>query len=128
MYLLVTVIIQLNILIAIVSDSYDAARASGKALYYRAHLSLVSETAEIASRCIPRRLLPAVDGGLDPRRASSPRFRSRTKTGGASWKSRGRTRAAVEADTRLQQPLHRNNAQGLGGGAAPPRSEAVPDP
>jgi len=28
-YLLVTVIVQLNILIAIVSDSYDAARASG---------------------------------------------------------------------------------------------------
>ena len=64
-YLLVTVIVQLNILIAIVSDSYDAARASGKALYYRAHLSLVSETATIASRCIPRRLLPTIDEAVN---------------------------------------------------------------
>ena len=111
MYLLVTVIIQLNILIAIVSDSYDAARASGKALYYRAHLSLVSETAKIASRCIPRRLLPTIDEAWITKcllAALSEQHEDR----GRIVEITRRTRAAVEADTRRAlAPLHRNNAE-----------------
>ena len=106
-YLLVTVIVQLNILIAIVSDSYDAARASGKALYYRAHLSLVSETAKIASRCIPRRLLPTIDEAWIANYLAAPREREEDR--GRIVEITRRTRAAVDSDTR--RALARNNAE-----------------
>jgi len=60
LFLVVIVIVQLNILIAIVSDSYDAAMAKSEALYYRANLELVTETAWVA-KCFPKRLLPMID-------------------------------------------------------------------
>lgn len=107
-YLLVTVIVQLNILIAIVSDSYDAARASGKALYYRAHLSLVSETANIASRCIPRRLLPTIDEAWIAKCLLTA-LAEREEDRGRIVEITRRTRAAVDADTR--RALARNNAE-----------------
>jgi len=50
-------VVQLNILIAIVSDSYDAAMAKSEALYYRANFELVTETAW-AETCFPNWLLP----------------------------------------------------------------------
>ena len=55
---MVVVIVQLNILIAIVSDSYDAAMAKSEALTHRSHLELVTET---ATKWFPRRLLPTID-------------------------------------------------------------------
>jgi len=60
LFLVVVVIVQLNILIAIVSDSYDAAMAKSEALYYRANLELVTETAW-AAKCFPKRLLPKIN-------------------------------------------------------------------
>ena len=62
LFLVVVVIVQLNILIAIVSDSYDAAMAKSEALYYRAKLELVTETAALVNaRCFPKRLLPKIN-------------------------------------------------------------------
>ena len=60
MFSFLVMIILLNVLIAIVSDSYDAAMAKSEALYYRSHLELVTETAWAAKRA-PRRLLPTID-------------------------------------------------------------------
>ena len=85
-------------LIAIVSDSYDAARASGKALYYRAHLSLVSETATIASRCIPRRLLPTSDEAWIAKCLLAA-LAEREEDRGRIVEITRRTRAAVDAAT-----------------------------
>jgi len=47
-------------LIAIVSDSYDAAMAKSEALYYRANFELVTETAW-AEKCFPNWLLPTIN-------------------------------------------------------------------
>ena len=60
LFLVVVVVIQMNILIAIVSDSYDAVMAKSEALYYRANLELVTETAW-AAKCFPQWLLPTID-------------------------------------------------------------------
>ena len=107
-FILWIVITMMNILIAIVSDSYDAARASGKALYYRAHLSLVSETAKIASRCIPRRLLPTIDEAWIAKCLLAA-LAEREEDRGRIVEITRRTRAAVDADTR--RALARNNAE-----------------
>jgi hypothetical protein len=60
LFLVVVVVVQLNILIAIVSDSYDAAMAKSEALYYRANFELVTETAW-AEKCFPNWLLPTIN-------------------------------------------------------------------
>ena len=101
LFLVVVVIVQLNILIAIVSDSYDAAIAKSEALYYRSHLELVSETAWAAQR-FPRRLLPTIDEGWIKTRLAAAL--EETKGGdddqGRINYTSERTRAAVQADTR----------------------------
>ena len=98
-YLLVTVVVQLNILIAIVGDSYDAARATGKALYYRAHLELVTETSWIANRLLPRRLLPTVDDRWIKERLAVALREQGDDDRGRIVDITRRTRAAVQADT-----------------------------
>ena len=49
-YVLVVMVVLLNVLIAIVSDSYDISMAKAEALYYRSRFELITETAPIASR------------------------------------------------------------------------------
>ena len=49
-YVLVVMVVLLNVLIAIVSDSYDISMAKAEALYYRSRLELITEMAPIASR------------------------------------------------------------------------------
>jgi len=49
-YVLVVIVVLLNVLIAIVSDSYDISMAKAEALYYRSRLELITEMAPIASR------------------------------------------------------------------------------
>ena len=113
-YLLVTVVVQLNILIAIVSDSYDAARATGKALYYRAHLELVTETSWIANRLLPRRLLPTIDEAWIKTRlaAALEETKGRDDDQGRINYTSQRTRAMVQADTRRAvAPINRNIAE-----------------
>ena len=102
LFLVVVVIVQLNILIAIVSDSYDAAMAKSEALYYRAHLELVGETATKASRCIPQRLLPKIDEGWIKKRlaAALEETKGRDDDQGRINYTSQRTRAMVQADTR----------------------------
>ena len=101
LFLVVVVIVQLNILIAIVSDSYGAAMAKSEALYYRAHLELVGETATIASRYIPQRLLPKVDEDwIKKRLAAALEDADDGEDQGRINYTSERTRAAVQADTR----------------------------
>ena len=59
-YVLVVMVVLLNVLIAIVSDSYDISMAKAEALYYRSRLELITETAPIASR-LPKWMLPTND-------------------------------------------------------------------
>ena len=59
-YVLVVMVVLLNVLIAIVSDSYDISMAKAEALYYRSRLELITETAPIASR-LPKWMLPMND-------------------------------------------------------------------
>ena len=101
LFLVVVVIIQMNILIAIVSDSYDAAMAKSEALYYRSHLELVTETATIASRCIPQWLLPKIEEDWIKERLSDALEESDEgeDQGRINYTSE-RVRAAVQADTK----------------------------
>jgi len=101
LFLVVVVIVQLNILIAIVSDSYDAAMAKSEGLYYRSHLELVSETAWAAQR-FPRRLLPTIDEGWIKKRLAAALEETKggdDDQGRINYTSQ-RTRAMVQADTR----------------------------
>ena len=50
----------MNVLIAIVSDSYDLSMARAEALFYRSRLELITEMAPIASR-LPKWMLPTND-------------------------------------------------------------------
>ena len=59
-YVLVVMVVLLNVLIAIVSDSYDISMAKAEALYYRSRLELITETAPIASR-LPEWMLASND-------------------------------------------------------------------
>ena len=59
-YVLVVMVVLLNVLIAIVSDSYDISMAKAEALYYRSRLELITETALIASR-LPKWMPPMND-------------------------------------------------------------------
>ena len=59
-YIIVVIVIFLNVLIAIVSDSYEMAMAQAEALYYRSRLELITDTAPIASR-LPEWMLPTND-------------------------------------------------------------------
>ena len=59
-YVLVVMVVLLNVLIAIVSDSYDISMAKAEALYYRSRFELITETAPIASR-LPKWMLPTND-------------------------------------------------------------------
>ena len=59
-YIIVVIVIFLNVLIAIVSDSYDLSMAKAEGLYLRSRLELITETAPIASR-LPRWMLPDYD-------------------------------------------------------------------
>ena len=98
---MVVVIVQLNILIAIVSDSYDAAMAKSEGLYYRSHLELVSETAWAARR-FPRRLLPRIDEAWIKKRLAAALEETKggdDDQGRINYTSQ-RTRAMVQADTR----------------------------
>jgi hypothetical protein len=100
LFLVVVVIVQLNILIAIVSDSYDAAIAKSEALYYRAHLELVGETAMIARR-IPKWLLPKIDEDwIKTRLAAALEDNDDGEDQGRINYTSERTRAAVQAETR----------------------------
>ena len=100
LFLVVVVIVQLNILIAIVSDSYDAAMAKSEALYYRSHLELVTETAWAATR-LPRRLLPRIDEAwIEERLAAALEETEDGDDQGRINYTSERTRAAVQADTR----------------------------
>ena len=100
LFLVVVVIVQLNILIAIVSDSYDAAIAKSEALYYRSHLELVTETAWAAKR-FPRRLLPTIDEAwIKTRLAAALEDNDDGDDQGRINYTSERTRAAVQADTR----------------------------
>ena len=61
-YVLVVMVVLLNVLIAIVSDSYDISMAKAEALYYRSRLELITEMdrVPIASR-LPKWMLPTND-------------------------------------------------------------------
>jgi len=59
-YIIVVIVIFLNVLIAIVSDSYDLSMAKAEGLYLRSRLELITETAPIASR-LPQWMLPTND-------------------------------------------------------------------
>ena len=59
-YVLVVMVVLLNVLIAIVSDSYDISMAKAEALYYRSRLELITEMAPIASR-LPKWMMPTND-------------------------------------------------------------------
>ena len=59
-FIFVVIVVLLNVLIAIVSDSYDLSMAKAEALYYRSRLELITETAPIASR-LPTWMLPSYD-------------------------------------------------------------------
>ena len=59
-YIIVVIVIFLNVLIAIVSDSYDLSMAKAEGLYLRSRLELITETAPIASR-LPKWMLPTID-------------------------------------------------------------------
>ena len=59
-FIFVVIVVLLNVLIAIVSDSYDLSMAKAEALYYRSRLELITETAPIASR-LPKWMLPTND-------------------------------------------------------------------
>ena len=56
-FIFVVIVVLLNVLIAIVSDSYDLSMAKAEALYLRSRLELITETAPIASR-LPKWMLP----------------------------------------------------------------------
>ena len=60
-YVLVVMVVLLNVLIAIVSDSYDISMAKAEALYYRSRLELITEMAPIASCVVPMWMLPTND-------------------------------------------------------------------
>ena len=60
-YVLVVIVVLLNVLIAIVSDSYDISMAKAEALYYRSRLELITEMAPIASCVVPKWMLPTND-------------------------------------------------------------------
>ena len=98
MYLLLTVVVQLNILIAIVSDSYDAAMAKSEALYYHAHNDLVTETWGIAS-WFPRCLRPTIEGKwIEARLAAALEECMDGENQGRIVDTTQRTRAAVQED------------------------------
>ena len=59
-FILVVMIVFLNVLIAIVSDSYDLSMAKAEGLFLRSRYELITETALIAS-LLPRRCLPTHD-------------------------------------------------------------------
>ena len=59
-FIFVVIVVLLNVLIAIVSDSYDLSMAKAEGLYYRSRLELITETAPIASR-LPKRLLRTIN-------------------------------------------------------------------
>ena len=61
-FVLVVMVVLLNVLIAIVSDSYDISMAKAEALYYRSRLELITEMdrVPIASR-LPKWMLPTND-------------------------------------------------------------------
>ena len=113
LFLVVVVIVQLNILIAIVSDSYDAAMAKSEALYYRSHLELVTETAWAAKR-FPRRLLPTIDEAWIKTRLAAALEEAKggdDDQGRINYTSQ-RTRAMVQADTRRAiAPINQNIAE-----------------
>ena len=113
LFLVVVVIVQLNILIAIVSDSYDAAIAKSEALYYRSHLELVTETAWAAKR-FPRRLLPTIDEAWIKTRLAAALEETKggdDDQGRINYTSQ-RTRAMVQADTRRAiAPINQNIAE-----------------
>ena len=112
LFLVVVVIVQLNILIAIVSDSYDAAMAKSEGLYYRSHLELVSETAW-AAKLFPRRLLPRIDKyWIEERLAAALEDGDDGEDQGRINYTSQRTRAMVQADTRRAiAPINRNIAE-----------------
>ena len=106
-YLLVTVVVQLNILIAIVSDSYDAAMARSEALYYRAHNDLITETWGIAS-WFPRCVRPTIDEAWIRERLAAALEECRDGDNlGRIVDTTQRTRAAVKEDVqRAVAPLN----------------------
>ena len=112
LFLVVVVIVQLNILIAIVSDSYDAAMAKSEALYNRSHLELVTETAWAARR-FPRRLLPTIDEAwIKTRLAAALKDADDGEDQGRINYTSERTRAVVQADTRRAiAPINQNIAE-----------------
>ena len=59
-YVLVVMVVLLNVLIAIVSDSYDISMAKAEGLFLRSRCELITETAPIASR-LPKWMLPTND-------------------------------------------------------------------
>ena len=107
LYLLVTVVVQLNILIAIVSDSYDAAMARSEALYYRAHNDLITETWGIAS-WFPRCVRPTIDDAWIRERLAAALEECRDGDNlGRIVDTTQRTRAAVKEDVqRAVAPLN----------------------
>jgi len=100
LFLVVVVVVQLNILIAIVSDSYDAAMAKSEALYYRANFELVTETAWVA-KCFPKRLLPKIDEDwIKKRLAAALEENEDGDDPGRTTDITRRLQRAVHADTR----------------------------
>ena len=104
--MVVVVIVQLNILIAIVSDSYDAAMAKSEALYYRAKLELVTETAW-AAKYFPKQLLSKFDEAwIKKRLAAALEENEDGDDPGRTTDITRRVQRAVQADTlRAVAPL-----------------------
>ena len=59
-FVLVVMVVLLNVLIAIVSDSYDISMAKAEALYYRSRLELITEMGPVASLLLPKWMQPEV--------------------------------------------------------------------
>ena len=75
-FILVVMIVFLNVLIAIVSDSYDLSMAKAEGLFLRSRCELITETALIASllptRCLPTHDEATIKASLAPRSAERP--------------------------------------------------------
>jgi hypothetical protein len=94
-------------MIAIVSDSYDAAMARSEALYYRAHNDLITETWGIAS-WFPRCVRPTIDDAWIRERLAAALEECRDGDNlGRIVDTTQRTRAAVKEDVqRAVAPLN----------------------
>ena len=99
----------LNVLIAIVSESYDQAETIGKALFYRSRLELITQTAPIGRHLPPCLRQVPDEASIKERLADALREADSSEDMSRINDTVRRTRVAVQADTQraLKEPLRR---------------------